>query len=250
MTESPVVSVYIKKFNMGKAGVNNSTCLFLGNKGTGKTTLIKDFLYHHQDIPCGFVINPVEDASPAYTGHIPDLFIHDKYNTDMIARFVQRQKVITQKKLSNTTDCNCNLIDNRAFMVLDDCLYDAKKLGNDTNLKFIFMNGRCYNITALISMQYPLSIPPYMRAQFDYIFIFKDGMGRDRRKIYEHYCGMFSTFELFNQVFEQCTKDHGCMVIDNTSTSDKLEDQVFWYKADISKHTDFKTCHPNFWKSV
>ena len=32
--------------------------------------------------------------------------------------------------------------------------------------------------------------------------------------------------------FFQCTRDYGCLVINKVSTSAKLEDRVFYYKAD------------------
>ena len=38
----------------------------------------------------------------------------------------------------------------------------------------------------------------------------------------------------------ETTNDYGCLVIDNTSTSEKIEDRVFWYKAEI--HENFRMC--------
>jgi hypothetical protein len=43
----------------------------------------------------------------------------------------------------------------------------------------------------------------------------------------------------------QCTEDFECLVIDNNAKSNKLEDQVFWYKA--TPHADFRLCSPEFW---
>ena len=42
------------------------------------------------------------------------------------------------------------------------------------------------------------------------------------------------------------TNNYGCLVIDNTSISEKLEDQVFWYKA--ANHGDFKLGSKEFWE--
>ena len=57
---------------------------------------------------------------------------------------------------------------------------------------------------------------------------------------------MFPTFEMFCQVMDQCTENYECLVINNNSKSNKLQDQVFWYKADA--RPDFKIGSPNFWK--
>tara|TARA_Y100000389_G_scaffold171992_1_gene180092 strand:- start:54 stop:302 length:249 start_codon:yes stop_codon:yes gene_type:complete len=44
---------------------------------------------------------------------------------------------------------------------------------------------------------------------------------------------------------DQCTENFECLVVNNNAKSNKLEDQVFWYKADI--HTDFKVGSSSFW---
>ena len=41
------------------------------------------------------------------------------------------------------------------------------------------------------------------------------------------------TFEMFCQVMDQCTENFECLVVNNNAKSNKLEDQVFWYKADL-----------------
>lgn len=43
---------------------------------------------------------------------------------------------------------------------------------------------------------------------------------------------MFPTFDVFCEVMDMCTDDYGCIVIDNTVNSARLEDRVFWYKAE------------------
>ena len=57
---------------------------------------------------------------------------------------------------------------------------------------------------------------------------------------------MFPTFDIFCQVMDQCTENYECLVIDNTSKSNKIEDQVYWYKA--SEHENFKIGAPEFWE--
>ena len=83
-------------------------------------------------------------------------------------------------------------------------------------------------------MQYPLGIPPDLRTQIDYTFIFRNNLIGNRKRIYENYAGLFPTFDVFCQVMDQCTDDFGCIVIDNTAKSNRLEDQVFWCPATAS----------------
>jgi hypothetical protein len=45
---------------------------------------------------------------------------------------------------------------------------------------------------------------------------------------------------------DACTENFECLVIHNGAKSNKLEDQVFWYKAD--NHEDFRICCPEAWQ--
>ena len=56
---------------------------------------------------------------------------------------------------------------------------------------------------------------------------------------------MFPTFESFCQVMNQCTENYECLVIDNNVKSNRLNDQIFWYKA--QQHGDFKLGSKEFW---
>lgn len=122
-------------------------------------------------------------------------------------------------------------IDPRAFLLLDDCLYD-KTWKNDKNIRYIFMNGRHKKVLFLLTMQFVLGISPELRTNVDYIFIFRENIIANRRRLYDAFAGMFPSFECFSAVMDQCTENFECLVIDNTSTSNRLEDQVFWYKAE------------------
>ena len=44
---------------------------------------------------------------------------------------------------------------------------------------------------------------------------------------------------------DQCTENYECLVINNNAKSNKLSDQVFWYKAD--PHPDFQIGAPSYW---
>ena len=60
-------------------------------------------------------------------------------------------------------------IDPRAFVILDDCLYDASWT-RDKMMRLLFMNGRHWKIVLIITMQYPLGIPPNFAQYRLYIY--------------------------------------------------------------------------------
>ena len=108
------------------------------------------------------------------------------------------------------------------------------------------MNGRHYKILFIITMQYALGIPPSLRTNIDYVFILRENYVSNRKRLYEQFAGMFPTFDMFCQVMDQCTENYECLVINNNAKSNKLEDQIFWYKAEM--HEDFRIGDKRFWK--
>jgi hypothetical protein len=57
---------------------------------------------------------------------------------------------------------------------------------------------------------------------------------------------MFPTLDAFASVMDQTTENYECLVIHNNAKSNKLNDQIFWYKA--SDHPDFKLGSKEFWE--
>ena len=108
------------------------------------------------------------------------------------------------------------------------------------------MNGRHYKLLFILTMQFALGIPPNLRTNIDYVFILRENIYSNRKRLYDHYAGMFPTFEMFCETMDQCTENFECLVIDNTSKSNKIEDQVYWYKAD--KVPNFKIGANEFWE--
>ena len=45
---------------------------------------------------------------------------------------------------------------------------------------------------------------------------------------------------------DQCTENFECLVINNNAKSNKLQDQIFWYKAQAQK--DFRLGSREFWE--
>ena len=240
----------LKKFDMRAIKFNpdeNSgpVVVLIGRRDTGKTYLVRDLLYYHQDIPIGTVISGTEAGNGFYSAHVPKLFIHDEYNTAIIENILKRQRTVLKQVKREIEAYKKSSIDARAFVILDDCLFDASWT-RDKMMRLLFMNGRHWKIMLIITMQYPLGIPPTLRTNIDYVFILREPYIANRRRIWENYAGMFPTFESFVQVMDQCTENYECLVINNNVKSNKLHDQIFWYKAE--PHTDFKLGSKEFWE--
>ena len=219
--------------------------VLIGRRDTGKSFLVQDLMFHHQDIPIGTVISGTEAGNGFFAAHVPKLFIHDAYNTAIIENILKRQKAVLKQVKKDMDTYKKSSIDPRTFVVLDDCLYD-NKWTKDVMMRLLFMNGRHWKVMLVITMQYPLGIPPNLRTNIDYVFILREPYIANRKRIYDNYAGMFPTFESFTQVMDQCTENYECLVINNNAKSNKLQDQIFWYKA--QQHGPFKLGSKEFWE--
>uniref|UniRef100_A0A6C0CMY7 Uncharacterized protein n=1 Tax=viral metagenome TaxID=1070528 RepID=A0A6C0CMY7_9ZZZZ len=132
------------------------------------------------------------------------------------------------------------------FLLLDDCIYDENTLKKDIGLKYIYSNGRHLKLCFLVTSQSPMALSPFQRNNCDYVFVFKENIMENRKKLHKHYFGCFPSFKVFEAVFDQCTQNYECLVLDNTTSSTKLQDCVFWYKAEL--HDTFRTCAPEMWE--
>ena len=250
-SEQEEIELNLREFKMSWIK-ENKILVFIGKRNTGKSVLVVDYLYYNQDVPFCTCISPTDDLNLTFRPHIPSRFIFDTYTSELIAMFVKRQRSLSIKRknaLEGRGDPQYQNVDARGILIMDDLLADGAKWKKDENIKWIFMNGRHANITLILTMQYQMGIPPDLRANIDYVFICKETKRLELDKLWRNYAGVFTTFDMFLQVLNQVTQDYGCMVIDNTSNSSKLEDQVFIYKASLHDKNSFKVCYADFWQN-
>lgn len=218
--------------------------VLIGRRDTGKSFLVRDLLFYHQDIPVGTVISGTEMGNGFYGKMVPKLFIHNEYNTTIIENILKRQKAVIKQYNKQVEQFKKSSLDPRCFVILDDCLYDDS-WARDKMMRLLFMNGRHWKVMLVITMQYPLGVPPNLRTNVDYVFILREPYKSNRERIWKNYAGMFPTFEAFEQVMDQTTENYECLVVDNNCKSNKLMDSIYWYKAE--SHGPFRLGSKEFW---
>ena len=119
--------------------------VLIGRRDTGKTYLVRDLLFYHQDIPIGTVISGTEAGNGFYKEHVPKLFIHDEYNTVLIENIFRRQKTVLKQVKKEIETYKRSTIDPRAFVIMDDCLYD-QSWTRDKMMRLLFMNGKMFAV--------------------------------------------------------------------------------------------------------
>jgi hypothetical protein len=239
----------IRQFNFSQF-VISPAIVMIAKRGSGKSWVTRALLEYFKDIPMGCVIAPTDRNNCFYGNFFPETYIHYHYKTEIIERILARQEKIKEKatdklKLGIT-------VDTRTYIVMDDCLASKGCWIRDQPLQEILFNGRHSEIMYILTMQFPLGITPELRGNFDYIFLLAEDFISNLKRIYDHYAGMFPTFESFRQVFGQLTDDFGAMVIVNRGVRKTFLEKVYWYKApDLSKlktnfgHKQFMDYHNN-----
>jgi hypothetical protein len=224
----------IVEFSLKKM-VMDPSIVMIAKRGSGKSFITRDIVYHYRHIPGGVVISPTDKMSSFFKYFFPDLYVHfdikDTLLQKILARQIQMIQVMKEKKKQGLK------VDPSAILVMDDCLARKKSWAKDESIMEILMNGRHYRLTYILTMQTPLGITPDLRLNFDYVFLLKEDSTINKKKLWDNYASMFPTLNAFEKVFAICTNDYRSMVIDNRKPSDNIQDKVFWFKA---KERDFK----------
>lgn len=239
----PMRNLRLTKFDMSRIR-DDSVVVFIGKRNTGKSFLIRDLLWNKRSIPIGTVISGTEGANSFYSQIVPSILIHEEFNPQIVSNVLKRQQILTKHMMKEKEARGSSQVDRRNFFIMDDCMFDNKWV-TDKFIRSLFMNGRHYGILYILALQYVMGIPPVLRGNVDYVFILRENLVSSRRRIYEQFAGIFPTFEFFCQIMDQCTENFECLVIHNGSQSNRLEECVFWYKAE--QHPDFKIGPKELW---
>jgi hypothetical protein len=210
----------------------NPKIAMIAKSGSGKSWIIREILYYlsKTNIPAGVILAPTDKMTKFYDDLIPQSFIHHEYKQDIIPKLLHRQKLIIEKNVNRKKN-NKPLLDPRAILVMDDCMSSKHLWLKDPNILSIFNEGRHFQLTFILAMQYAIGIQPELRNNFDFVFLLSEDTCSSRKKIYEHYAGIFPKFDIFDQVFLQVTDNYGCMVLDNRIRSTDISKKVFWFRS-------------------
>lgn len=213
---------------------DTSICVIIGKRNTGKSVLAKDVMFHKRNLPAGIVMSATEEGNSFYGSWIPNSFIYHDFDRGVIENLIDTQR----KKIKAGTATN-------VFLILDDCAYD-KRILKEKCMRSLFMNGRHWKIFLMLTAQYAGDLGPDIRSNIDYVCVLRDPILQNRERLYKNFFGLLPSFASFCQLMDQTTENYECLVLDNTSRTNSLEDSLFWYKAKPD-HT-FKMGSPAFWR--
>lgn len=215
----------------------DAVILLIGKRGTGKTTLMKDIMYHmRHKLQFGIAMSATEESSGALSTFIQPSCVYNNFCGPALDVMLEYQKQ-TGRRGGNMR---------RLFLILDDVCFD-KKIMKGMNIRETFMNGRHRKIFFVNCMQYCMDLGPDLRTQVDYVFALRENIMNNREKLHKYFFGMFKDFKDFGTVMDACTQGYECLVLNNTVRSTKVEDCISYYEANPNL-PPFKMGAPGFWR--
>jgi len=216
------MKLQIQRFDARKIKPGRIT-LLVGKRGTGKSTLMEDIMFRiHPTIEWSMAMTPTFESAEMFKRHMSYNFVYEQYAATVMERVVDTQRSLMRKKKQK-----------QLLVALDDCLYDKTILKSRT-IREVFMNGRHMSLTVLIACQYIMDMGPDLRSQVDYVFALRENIISNRQRLWKYFFGMLGKYEDFARLMDACTENYTCLVLDNTVKSNKLEDCIFWYRAEPS----------------
>ena len=217
--------------------------VFFGKRGSGKSFCMQDFIYHmrhhFQEV---LVMSATEDGNHAWGSHVPSTFIHTSFDADVLSRTLARQR-------RRHTEWQANGSRSRDYphllIVAEDLMAEDKKCVNNTDMRYIFMNGRHIGITFCMTVQYLMDLPRALRTNIDVAVVLQDRSVGNIKRLHESWVGTLCSEREFTSIVQRCTRDKGAVVIHVNSESDRLDRVVFWYHA--QPHPKFHVGSSGFW---
>jgi hypothetical protein len=240
------VTFYIKEFDMNlispsKPDDSNGTKLVvIGKANTGKSSLIADIVASKSHvIPVAQIFSGTEDSNHFYSTRFPGICVHNKLDFEALQNFALRQKYAKELLPQNPW----------AVQIIDDCTDDPSLLKKPL-MQAYYKNGRHWKMLHILSLQYCMDIPPAIRNNVDFVFLLRESNAKTREVMHKNFAGIFPTLDEFNQVMDAVTEDYTALVIRITGTSNRLEDNVFYYKARDPRKVppNWKFGHPSAWE--
>jgi ABC-type dipeptide/oligopeptide/nickel transport system ATPase component len=215
----------INQFDL-KHFIPNPSIIVIGKRGCGKSYLALDIISN-------FIKNNTANKNNVLviSSNSDHEYIYGRklvsYTPELIDNILKLQKNKIENKHKNS--------DVDLLVVFDDCFNSKGSWMKDQAITELLFNNRHYHITYVLMMQYPLGITPELRSNFDYLFLFKDNFISNVKRMYDHYAGMFPSFDIFRQVLLEVTNDYGVMVINNRSNDSCIDQTIYWYRTNYDQ---------------
>ena len=209
--------------------------LYIGASGKGKSVAMRAILRAMPPVDLAIAFTPTDDTAADLGRILPRSCIHDSFDLDIVERSLNLQRQLAHKGRS-------------LCLIADDCGFDSAAWRSKT-IRSLFMNARHNRVSLHLAIQQCLSIEPSLRNNVDYVICTACGNHQEKRKLFHSFFGVFPDYATFDIIFQSCTQNFSCIVLDQTQASPSILNSIYYFKADLkAEAAPFKLCKPVFWK--
>ena len=216
----------LQKFDMCNIGANRSL-LFLGQRNTGKTTLVFDYLKNHANIKTGTVISLIDQFRLNYRTEIPRALIHHDPSVELLDDFMKQQS-------------HCDSLN--SFLVLDELLLPDENVSDYLyTVLELLRNGQQLKTTLILTSTDWDDLTDLLITHFEYAFVTKRTNRFALKQIHKLFASSFDSYEQFAGLMSKYCKNYACLVINLKNQAGSITNRVFWHKA--AKLTESRLNH-------
>ncbi len=228
------LQIEVEKFDM-RGMVTNGKCPTIacfGSRGSGKSVLMKDILFHYHEygkVPRICVFSATEGLNSYFASFVPASVIHSPVSVAAVTRVYEEQKRLIMKQELGLIPADADL---RLILVLDDLAYSKQMLKSEV-LRECALNGRHCRVILLIAVQYLMDLPVGCRSNLDYAMLTADDNEDNLRRIR----GQFASgveFQIFKRVFTACTRNYEIFVLPHKKKHEEAIRNAYYYLAELN----------------
>jgi hypothetical protein len=242
----PGGEVHFKRFHP-EAIRDYSSILFAGGKRTGKSSVMREFMWYLKDrVYDAHIWSGTVDEEHLWEWYTPKQMVHyclEEFDDDALKAALSTQH--ERKTLARKFGAKCP----PSLCVFEDLEFLKPSIWVKQATRGVIFNGRWYKEFFFVAYQYVMEIKMEMRGSFDYAVFTMDCSTAVRERIWKQFGGVFKSFEEFEAVFKMLTTAFSVMVIDLRARSYDIRDCIFWYRANPNLGS-FKMGHPDVWNSA
>ena len=211
--------------------------LLLGRSGSGKSTCLHDVLSYLADkIDLCLLFSPTVESIEAFQKRAPPSVCHlGGLKLEIVEAALRMNRELLSKGKAR-----------ELFIVADDVAAAGKQIFGSPVFRDLCMNGRPAKCGLGVTLQYCMDVPVEIRSQFAIIIACAENNHANRKRIWTQFGGVVPTYREFDAIMTSCTRNHGCLVIDNTDPSATIETSIFHWKARLNPGP-YKLCKPVYW---
>lgn len=192
---------------------------------THNTTFIENMAYYRKHIyPVAKVFIGTEDNYQRFKQIFGEVYTCNRWDKKEEERHIVRQRKCALENRKGA-------VANHAINILDDIGDDPKIFKQPIFGALFKLGSQHWDQLLMVGIQYAIDAPPAIRDSVSYVAIGRMPEENQRKKIYNNFGGICGSYEKFCRVLDALTGDFTFLIIKRRSQSNKLEDNIFYYRT-------------------